>query len=663
MKTIKAPILRYYVDPDHRDEFLDELILTCKANGIRDAMLFDISLIDPEQLLTLPRLVERCEHLTICARRLRDEGIAFHLNVTHTLGQVLIPQETLEHFGFQRQLRADGSNGSHPVLDPSCPKLRAYLVEAFRIYGTLHADRVFLDDDFGMRMDQCFLPDRVRRFAGLFGCENDSMTVKRLFDAGDRKALATMQDLITGDLCELAVLLRDALHELSPDTRIGLMHPHIVCYDVAKVARAFAGPHRPFVRPQIPLYREDCRLSEYAERFGCLDRWQAALPADFELFPEAENYPYDPAIKSPAAALAHYTYILASGEPAPALSLNSLVSRVPASESRSIVDRFVAHHRQTAELVRLMQQGAVSLGGAFWGEPEALINAARRRPNFSILSTRGIPLRCVSNPLDATLLWGEGLSDCDDESLQSILERGGFLDLRALSFIEKRGLLSKIGLTIKGRSKAEEVATICYPRLDHGDEFWNFYYFISRLPGHEHLPLRVQADNSEVLLSYFDSRHRKSVPHLLRWTAPNGTRFALLNAMTEVAVDPISSYWAALRNLWSTRYIAETIEWLQGTPLPARVLSDGTFLLKVVRTNSSGQIVLSCWNLGSDSAPRVEIAIAGDLLNHQWGLLDAEGALHPVAAESRAGQSRLVITEPVPTLGGRFLISSKELGN
>ena len=82
---------------------------------------------------------------------------------------------------------------------------------------------------------------------------------------------------------------------------------------MAAVAQALAGQYRPSVRPQIPQYREDRPVAEYAETFWQLDYWRAKLPQGFEFHPECENFPYTELQKSPAASYAHTAYCYGCG--------------------------------------------------------------------------------------------------------------------------------------------------------------------------------------------------------------------------------------------------------------------------------------------------------------------------------------------------------------
>ena len=88
---------------------------------------------------------------------------------------------------------------------------------------------MYVDDDFGVRLGNCFHADRLQRFAELFGCNPDRDVVKSLMYSVDRAtvigARRLMRTLVTSDLREMADILRQAAHSRDPRIRLGLMYP------------------------------------------------------------------------------------------------------------------------------------------------------------------------------------------------------------------------------------------------------------------------------------------------------------------------------------------------------------------------------------------------------------------------------------------------------
>jgi len=379
------------------------------------------------------------------------------------------------------------------------------------------------------------------------------------------------------------------------------------------------------------------------------------LADDIEFFPECENYPYDPALKSPVAAFAHHAYILSVGEPCVALSLNGSCDggRVPAAESRSLVDYFAARKGQMKAVEALLQGPNESVGVAVWQDPEMQKLGLLRKSSLKALQARGVPLRCVRRAEEAVLLWGDTLQPLDDANLDKVLQRGGFLDLRALQTLQKRGRLEQIGLTMGERCAATDVMHVRYERQERGTELWPYYYFIGRLPGKEHLPFHVSAKDGKTLVTYLDEQQQISVPHLLTWTGPAGARFALLNAQTDTTTGE------SLLSRWSAASLVRAVEWVQGRAVPALTLSEGTFLLKALRLGSGDQVLLTLWNLSTAPAPAAAIRLAGDFANYTWSRIDPAGQLRRLVTTSRNGHIETTLDEALPSLGCTFLLGRR----
>ena len=627
-------ILRYYVPIEGRDEHLAELIRTCEQTGAQEVSLFSSDYLCHAVFLAPTEMEQRMEHLALCAEAIREAGLIFSLNVMHTLGHLFVPQTDIDRFGFQRQLDAEGRPGAHPVLDPACPKLREHLVETYRQYARLQPRLLFVDDDFLVPFHQCFLLDRVTRFATAFGCQDSPAAVQDALHTGEhtnqKRARELMAELITADLIALATALREAVHEISPTTRLGLMYPtHMM--GVEQVARALAGDHQPFVRPQIPLYREDVPTMAYPSRFQTVDIWQAQLPADFEFYPEGENYPYDPALKSPSAALLHHMYCLAVGESQVALSLNSFSAGIPACESTALVDKFTAYRGQIAtvnELLDTDRQTIKTVGATVWQHSEASQLGLLEGPNLLPLQARGVPVSYVRNPEDAVLHWGNSLAHLSDEELEGVLQRGAVFDGRAVEILEQRGLLESTGLSLGEKCRVTDVLHIRYERNDQGHENWPFYYFVSRMPGDDHLPRRMSAPDSTTICPYLDDKGNISAPHILTWTSPSGVRFGLLNVLA-------SRLDKALLSPWSTPAIVRAIEWVQDAPLTACAAGGGNVLLKALRLRSGSQLMLTLANLSTSPSSPLPIRLAPKYVTWRWSKVGANGEREPLEVNSK----------------------------
>ena len=638
-------LLRYHVPSEDREAHLDELLRTCDRVGCAEVMLFTSGYLGKDVYLDEAGMERRIDHLGLCADRIRAAGLAFSLNVMHTLGHLFARQCEIDRFGFERQRKADGSPGGHPVLDPSCPALPRHLRVIYGQYAGLRPRLLFVDDDFTVPWGQCFHPLRVSRFASAYGCMNAGADVEIALQRGTGQAREIMSELITADLEALAQELARAAHAVSPETRLGVMHPGDLPADVARVARALAGPHQPYVRPQIPLYREDTAGMDFPARFNTLDIWRAELPEDFEFYPECENYPYDPALKSSAAALLHHAYCLASGEPSVALSLNSFSGAVPACESTALVDAFARHRGEITLVSELAESGEPS-GVAVWADPRARRFGRLEYQSLLPLQSRGVPVRFASRPGEATLHWGNSLAFASNQELDQLPAHGAVLDSRAVEILRDRGFLARTGLTLGERCRATDMVHIRYERHDHGHEDWPFYYFVGRLPEDQRLSWCAETSDPEArtVCPYLNEEGQAGAPHIVNWTGPEGGRFSFVNART-------NGVGLGLLSPWSTRCLVDGIEWVLGNSLPAKVVGSGNFLLRVLRVEKGRGLLLLLANLGTGLSEGVAIRLDPKWATASWQLVTRTGREQPLDTDEEG----LLHVDPLPCLGYQFL--------
>jgi hypothetical protein len=429
-----AALLRFFVPVKDRKNHLDELFRTCEKIGTREVLLFSSDYISNEVFVSGDKLKARIEHLQICADEIRKQGLIFNLNVMQTLGHLYVPFAEIERFNLQRQLDAEGNPGRKAgQIDPACPNLNENLVETYRQYAALKPWLLFLDDDYKVPFEQCFAPQRITQFAQRWGCSDDRKTIAGLLSSSDKnmrfKARKLMSDLITDDLSALASNLQKAVHDETPDIQLGLMFASMPTFDIQKVASALAGPHKPFVRPQLPLYREDSPVTEYPDRWWSLEYWKAQLGEDYDLYPECDNYPYYTALKSPSAAYAHNAAILGAGELKVALSLNSFSTEVPANDSPILVNYFEKFRGQIGTINKKVINGGMLEGASIWDESESIRLGIESMTTPGSLLLKGVPARVASEIGDADIVWGNSISFATDTEIEELLNHMKFWPL------------------------------------------------------------------------------------------------------------------------------------------------------------------------------------------------------------------------------------------
>ncbi len=137
-----------------------------------------------------------------------------------------------------------GRNGTEAFYCncPRQPGLRDYMVELCRIYASWHPSSIWLDDDFSTRGRSsdpgkyhepfghgCFCE---RCLDGFYAREGRKWPSRKEFVAALDKDTALTDrwiDYAYDGLCDLAYDMAKAVHEVSPETRMGYQHGHQTC--------------------------------------------------------------------------------------------------------------------------------------------------------------------------------------------------------------------------------------------------------------------------------------------------------------------------------------------------------------------------------------------------------------------------------------------------
>ncbi len=261
------------------------------------------------------------EELTACldiAARLKTAlaGTALTLSVN--------PWNTLLHGDRGRQLKAGQSfrtmvdvNGkaAEAVACPLCENWRQWLLGAYtKIAKAVRPNIIWVEDDFrlhnhdGLEWGGCFCEAHMAAYSRRLGLETPvgrADFLARVTDAEPNAYRMAWLDTHRDTMNELAALLENAVHSVSPETRLALMSslPAQHCAegrDWHGILNALAGGHKPINRIHLPAYAETWP-AEYMRGFSTISLCVRAMcPADTQVLPELENYPYSRFIKSRA---------------------------------------------------------------------------------------------------------------------------------------------------------------------------------------------------------------------------------------------------------------------------------------------------------------------------------------------------------------------------
>ncbi len=632
-----GPVLRYTIPLENRDVFLDLMVRQCRSMGIKEVFLFtrtsNKDYASGNAFYDDEEFERRMEHFRYCADRIRKEGLIPSIEVLHTLGHIRVNEDIVQRFGFERQLTRDGKPNLHPVLDPRSPGLREHLAKNYAQYASLKPERLFVNDDFWIGMSGCFNEGRVKEFAGIVGCEPSRDAVAELIYNNDPEIAARMQkimwDLINRDLEELAQIIEKAVHEVSPETKIGPSYIASFPNDAVRIAKILAGKHKSFVRLQIGLYREDMPVTGYPQAFWGLSCWLSKLPSDFQILPEPESFPHTNFSKSPEATYAQIASIFGRGIGSPAYNL------VEKFRNQRTIDFLSDRKDQVEKVTDLLKVQSRPEGIRVWN----IFNSS--------LELLGLPFKAVSEPEDGDVIFGSRIKSISDNQLGDMVTKGAIFDMDAMKVLDEKGFLAKMGVHEFSQCDRSKISTIDFMDGKIPD-LWNIYYFIRNLPG-EAWPMEFKAANEIRINSYKNDEDEVSVPYAVKWTGPEGQRFGFIN----FSYDKWPIY--AWLNPWMVGIMNDLAGWVRNEAVPARVKDSPRVAVEMCETGD-GKVLLALINYSTGSYDDVALTLSEKLGKMKWIEITASGKERHCKVSKIGSEYEMKPGNAIPSLGVKFFV-------
>ena len=629
------PLLRYLVPLVDRDIYLDEMVKQCSSMGIDEVLQFTMlsngeyggdAFYDGEEF------EKRMEHFRYCAARIRKEGLILSINAFHTLGHIRVPEEVVQHFGFERQLTREGKPNLHPVLDPRSPKLREHLAMIYSAYASLKPHRIFVDDDYGVPLAASFHEGRVKEFARIVGCDSTREAVAALVYNDNPEIAAKMQnimgELVNRDLEDLAKIIEQAVHQVSPETKIGVMFPFSIKNDVARIARALAGTHVPFVRPQMPMYREDIPVASYPQVFWVIPYWQSKLGDGFELFPEIENFPYTNFSKSPEASYAQIASVFGRGIGSPAYNLENF-------RNQRTIELLSERKAQVKKLTDLLAAKSHPAGLGVWNMSAC---------NLELL---GLPFKAVNEPGDAEIFLGSGLSGLTDSQLEGLVRKGAIFDMDAIRVMKQRGFLQKMGVDELTQSDRNNIINIDFNRQGRPEDGnWNIYYWLRNLPDPA-WPMEFKARGETRLFSCINYANEITVPYAVKWSGPEGQHFGFIN----FSYNSWPLY--AWLHTWMPGIMSELAAWVKGEDTSVMIKDSPRVAVEMCETQD-GKVLLTLINYSTGTYGDVTLILSDKLGKMKWSEITEHGKEKTCSVVNTGSQYEMKSGSAITTLGVKF---------
>ncbi|HRU04689.1 MAG TPA: hypothetical protein P5137_02805 [Candidatus Brocadiia bacterium] len=401
---------------------------------------------------------------------LRRMGVAASVNIWWTKSFSnfgLAMRDMRDRFDFRWAVSSTGASD----YSAACPLDDRWLDEARRVYATfaeLKPAILWFDDDVQARFrggirGACFCPVCLERAAGYTGAALDRAALVKSVLADPPNAarqgwLRFQADIMT----RMVSALREAVHAVSPDTRMGVMGSSAEMHFAegrrwAEHMKAACGPHRPLFRPPGGNYSQGA-LDDVIAGINMPRMAQAVAGADDDLAPELENYPHTIFNKSIRLCEAQMAEAQLLGLPEITLSILRFGGRLdldPAAGPLTAMLRRIKPRLQAIADLAVTRDQHRGLG-LFWhenvasaararGAGDPILTLMRSRPWDAMLSKMGFATRYGAS--DVTVFTGEAIACLSRAEREALLSRGALLDARAAATVIGLGEGELIGMT------------------------------------------------------------------------------------------------------------------------------------------------------------------------------------------------------------------------
>ena len=287
------------------------------ARFVREAQIDDVSVFcNVEELNTGHTTREEQDVYLSLLDAVREAvgplGASLSVNPWHSLMHADLGKALRPGHDFRRMVDVEGREASLCVC-PLDENWQRYFAALYARYAEKEPNILWVEDDFRFHNHDplvwggCFCQAHMAEYSRRAGKSLTREEFLRgvLAPGGVHPYRRIWLDTCRETMDRIAGRVGQAVHAVSPDTRVGLMSsvPYIHAAegrDWHGLLRGFAAGNRPVSRIHLPCYVE-CSPQEYLQRFNMVSMANRALiPRETQVYPELENYPYSRFAKSRA---------------------------------------------------------------------------------------------------------------------------------------------------------------------------------------------------------------------------------------------------------------------------------------------------------------------------------------------------------------------------
>lgn len=266
----------------------------------------------PEGTPARNKIAHLCNHFRTVAEGLRDTKIELGILIQSTQGHGWNGKVPLTRETWQQIVNYDGTVS--PRMCPSDPDFRAYVREAVSECVRAGAAFLLVDDDFGLRVNECFCPRHIAMYNAALGKNYTIEEIRKIIDerSWQDPEVMTISQVRLETALDFAKDIRSAIDSVNPDIRCGLCTPWAGHTFVGPSAKILAGRTEPFIRINNAIYGMQNPLN-FIELTQQTLRVKYQAPEVKDFIDEADTFPQNYYSESAAAFHSHICNAVLNG--------------------------------------------------------------------------------------------------------------------------------------------------------------------------------------------------------------------------------------------------------------------------------------------------------------------------------------------------------------
>ena len=605
MNDLANMVLRYYIGFEKSDNRFDMLVNFLERTGIKRVILFSAPFVDVNSFFPEEYYQKHAQMLKPYIEKLKNYGVDVGINMLYTIGHCFYADEN--ESGFRRAVTIDGEN-SRGCACPRDEHIDEYIKKIYQYYAALNPSVIFADDDIrAVSMGQliCFCPKHIEMISQRVGKKLTREEIKEhITESGyeDDPIRNAYFEQMKDDINRLFCIIADSVHEISPETEIGIMTTSYPSVTADRDLKEFFDEMLPQkkitrIRTGMDFYREG-EIIAIPQNFS-----HPAIQREFinnpsvEIQPEIENDTYGLYQKSNSITRLQLIWCLTNGFRNMQLNLFDLID-YPVANYEEITEMLVSDTEYRNAITRLIPENHRTEGVSIFAHPRAL---TKRKNGFlfsanwySWLQMMGIPVCTDKKSAEFIFLTGDDVVLCDDEEIDQLLKKGAVIDLRAAKSLVYRGFGERIGIK-KIEPLTEIFAGERFTDHDFNEEYkgcHNSHYFNSSLIPKDCVAKITYYDSAKPASSLINHKHETVAPGAVAYENKDGERFFILPS----ADDGAFVFFTAM-NPKRRRQLINAFSWIAHKPLP--IYADNERMC--VNINRRNQFnVITLFNLSCD---------------------------------------------------------------